>query len=323
MKKFGYVFCLLLILAGNIACTEKEPTNNPDGGVTPSGALALTTSATSVAFGGTAQMTATGGTAPYRYFIHSGSGYVQPNTGGFTAAYVVGATTVGVQDQAGTTAFVSLTISSNVTLTAIYAPSVAYSGMNIKIKVGGGVEPYSFIKLSGAGTLNGNTYTSNAIETAQIKISDNAGNSTILSIYISQQPSSGCGQLVTLHRFATFGDHLITANYQEGASKPSYQYEGQTFNVCATNQTGYTLELRRCRIVKTGKHFVTTASNCDGQIMEGVLGYISPTSNLGNQVIYRYRNYITQEYLSTNPVEGNALPGGWNVDILQGYAPLN
>jgi len=290
---------------------------------TPSGPapLALTSSSSSVVPGGSIQFTASGGTAPYQYFLGSGGGHVDISSGIYVASLSAGSAQVGVRDAVGTQVFASITISSNSSSGAFsvsYTPNPASVGQVITVIPQGGVPPYYYSLVSGQSSLVGNTYTANQAETVQIQVSDSTSATAVVSIVVSGyvSPANDCSQLTPVYRFSTQGDHLMTISQAEGANNANYQYDGVSFYLCGTATGDYQKPLRRC-IDGSGKHFLSIETNCEGQNSEGILGYLSPVNGTGRTSIYRYRYPSNGDRISSSQTS----MGGWILEGLQGYVP--
>lgn len=119
-------------------------------------------------------------------------------------------------------------------------------------------------------------------------------------------------------------DYLYSTNTDEinsAIAKSGYTLQGPAFSL-SVNQTATTdLAIMRCR--SGSIHFLSTTANCEGQIVEGILGYASSTYSAGMVRLQRYSksggSYLTT--LETNLVEiSAALSSGYHLDGPQGYA---
>lgn len=77
------------------------------------GALTLTPASAAIIPGATDQVTATGGTSPYTYYVVSGTGTIDPGTGVFTAPAMDETDEVAVQDSAGDVQFAIIAVSTS------------------------------------------------------------------------------------------------------------------------------------------------------------------------------------------------------------------
>lgn len=83
-------------------------------------------------------------------------------------------------------------------------------------------------------------------------------------------------EVVYLHQLLRTApiDHMLSRSASEGA--PAYSATGLAFRVLTRAVPGYAA-LYRCRA--GGDHFVSRSANCEGQAIEGVLGYVATTAN--------------------------------------------
>lgn len=113
---------------------------------------------------------------------------------------------------------------------------------------------------------------------------------------------------------AGIGDHLQGLTQGEGA--PAWRAEGTSFQV-STNAEAQTTGLYRCRIKNTSFHFLSNQANCEGQTVEGLLGYVHKTQAAGTKAIYRCRS--GNDHLSTlTPKE--CTNAKFTIEGTQGYA---
>ena len=111
---------------------------------------------------------------------------------------------------------------------------------------------------------------------------------------------------------AAFGDHLQGVVANEGA--PDWTSEGVGFRVYADGAAGRAA-LYRCR-VSDGHHFLSTQADCEGQVVEGPLGYLGTTEGDGLPL---YRCVFAADHLSTlDPTECQT--AGFLVEGPQGFA---
>jgi hypothetical protein len=131
-------------------------------------------------------------------------------------------------------------------------------------------------------------------------------------------PGPGPGPSTTLRDVyrafnPTIGDHLQGLVANEGA--PDWTPEGVGFRIYA-DVAAARAALYRCRVNDTSYHFLSTAGDCEGQTVEGPLGYLSTNASDG---VALYRCVLGGDHLSTlDPSECQA--AGFVVEGQQGFA---
>jgi hypothetical protein len=128
-------------------------------------------------------------------------------------------------------------------------------------------------------------------------------------------PAFSADQL-PVYRFLGNNVHLYTLSYLEGSSA-GYPYEVIAFSVLPTRLDANMLAAYRCREGGSG-HFVSTSANCEGQIMEGTLGWISDIPRDGFVPLYRFFGGV-DHLITTNYSEGAAV--GYRFEGTIGYVP--
>lgn len=136
---------------------------------------------------------------------------------------------------------------------------------------------------------------------------------------------SPAAPIVPVYRKFKAGDHFLTRMAQEA---PGYKLEGVAFYLYdrpfAPNMTA----LYRC--ITRGKsqdHFTSAAANCEGSLVEGVLGYMFTSAEPGLVPIYRIVKVSKapnpdMDHLSTTvPSEGANL--GYKLEGAQGFVLLS
>lgn len=127
--------------------------------------------------GGQLQLNATGGERPYTFTVISGNGtvsqsglYTAPTTvSGFNQTAIVSVRGINPDDL---TVYTTITLQAS-DLSAFFTPTSPRPNTPVVIGVNGGNPPYHFQIISGAGTLNNNTYQAPSFaETAQIEVID-------------------------------------------------------------------------------------------------------------------------------------------------------
>ncbi len=131
-------------------------------------------------------------------------------------------------------------------------------------------------------------------------------------------PPAGEAQRLPIHRSynGQIQDHLQTLTQGEGA--PAWQYEGVSFLTLSAQVAG-TVPLYRCRINNTSQHFISNAANCEGQTVEGGLGFVYAGEAAGTVGIYRCASPNGRDHLTTiTPQE--CTNAGYRVEGRQGFA---
>lgn len=122
--------------------------------VIPAGALLISPTSITLNVNGTVTFSATGGTAPYEFTIHSGTGIVGLTTGAYTAPAAPGTDIVRLTDDDGSTSDAVVSVVSSGPL-AINPSSVVMEQYDIYFFYpDGGTPPYIFSVTSGSGIIN-------------------------------------------------------------------------------------------------------------------------------------------------------------------------
>lgn len=119
--------------------------------ITVNPALAITPSTATIASTGTQSFSSSGGVSPYTYSINSGPGSINSSTGLYTAASA-GTVVVRVTDSLTNTSDAALTVNGPLTVSPVTAYVVA--GSDLALTPSGGVSPYSFSIVVGAGMID-------------------------------------------------------------------------------------------------------------------------------------------------------------------------
>jgi YD repeat-containing protein len=123
------------------------------------------------------------------------------------------------------------------------------------------------------------------------------------------------GGLVPIYRFYN-GKHFYTPIFSEGINA-SFTSEGLAFKTYSSSASGMHA-LYRC-YAGSGDHFVSTASNCEGQTVISSLGYVFDSAGTGRTALYRFYGSIGEHLITTNYAEGVA--GGYTYEFVLGYVP--
>lgn len=155
--------------------------------VTINAALSLNSagSISTISASDTLSFSGTGGVSPYMYSIFSGPGSINSSTGLYTAVSA-GSVTVRVTDSLSNTSDFSLTVNGPLAVSPASAYLVVDS--DLSLTPSGGVAPYSFSIVSGAGTIDSAAGVYTAASTtgsATLRTTDAMGNTanTTVTIY--------------------------------------------------------------------------------------------------------------------------------------------
>ena len=155
---------LLTVVLTTTGCQLSTPaanrnTSSEDGSgiISSSGNLSINPTSQLVVGGSTLQFATSGGSGSYSYYISSGLGSIDQNTGVFTAPSTNGTTIVTVRDSNGLTASATLTVTGGLSVT--FTPANPVPGSVITLTMSGGVAVYYPHIVSGGGTITGYTYT--------------------------------------------------------------------------------------------------------------------------------------------------------------------
>jgi len=139
---------------------------------------------------------------------------------------------------------------------------------------------------------------------------DRADNRTIVTT------TDRAGGIQPIYRFNN-GKHFYTLGFSEGVNA-GFASEGISFRAYASSASGL-YPLYRC-YVGAGDHFVSGASNCEGQTVIGLLGYVYNSAGSGRIALYRYYSSAVGDHLiTTNSAEAVAL--GYTYEGVLGYVP--
>jgi hypothetical protein len=122
------------------------------------------------------------------------------------------------------------------------------------------------------------------------------------------------------------GEHFYTATLGEGTTSGFTQEAADYFRLASTPAPGLA-PLHRC-LMNYGKHFYTTAANCEGVspgTEEGTLGYLSTTPQCGAVALYRSYNPQSNDHFYTVDATENAHAtqgGGYKDEGVIGYVWL-
>jgi hypothetical protein len=188
--------------------------NTADAVVTINAALAISPTAKSLAVNNTFSFTATGGVAPYAYDLAAGTGTIHATSGLYTAPAAAGTATVRVTDSLGNIATAAVTVNAALAI----SPSVPAlgAGNSTAFSASGGVSPYTYAVVSGAGSIHATTgvFTAGgAAGSVTVRVNDSLGNTSDASVTVNATLSiSPSTQVLAVGNTVTFaGSGGVTA----------------------------------------------------------------------------------------------------------------
>jgi len=139
-------------------------------------------------------------------------------------------------------------------------------------------------------------------------------------LYLKFNPTAApLSSLVPIYRFynAANKDHFFTTNLEEGLGA-GYSPEGVGFYTLPSAATN-TRPLFRCRTTN-GKHFISTAQNCENQMGEGQYGFVYISQEPGTLPLYRYYDVQIGDHLETTS-PGEITGTAYKLESILGYTP--
>jgi hypothetical protein len=139
-------------------------------------------------------------------------------------------------------------------------------------------------------------------------------------------PPPPTAKAAPIYRAYNGEDHL--QGLQQGEGAPAWKSEGISFHVLKTAPAAASYQLYRCRLTNDNNrfHFLSNDAHCEGQTVDGLLGYVYAAQAANTKPIYRCRKGTGgigipafHDHLSTlTPDE--CRKGGYQVEGTQGYA---
>lgn len=123
------------------------------------------------------------------------------------------------------------------------------------------------------------------------------------------------------------GDHLFSANPQEGPAAHYIPENNGHFLVLGNMDLGFSIPLMRCTTpglipqIPT-RHFLSRDPYCEGQGIEGLLGYMSmgPQTMINSTPLFRFFNPQTGDHFVT--IYNRPYPGYINEGVLGYVIPI-
>ncbi len=147
--------------------------------VTVNAALSISPTSKTLAVNNNFTFTATGGVTPYTYSIVSGGGSINASNGSYTAPATAGAVTIRVTDNLGNISNSTVTVNAALAISPTTGAGTIISVVDTQsFSASGGVSPYSYSIVTGAGSINSSTglYTASASGTITVRATDSLGN---------------------------------------------------------------------------------------------------------------------------------------------------
>lgn len=173
---WGTIVCAALAACGGGSGGGSEPLASP---------LTISPSSATVNAGASQAFSATGGFAPYRFSIPTGSGSINADTGQYTAPNIASTVVVRVTDSRGSTADSTVTVRAP--LSVIPATPIIGVGTQQQLQASGGQSPYTYSVTAGQGTIDatGTFFAPGQPGTSTIRIADAAGASLLVNVTIN------------------------------------------------------------------------------------------------------------------------------------------
>jgi hypothetical protein len=328
-KNFGLRCLFILVALTCAACSGASPQSSTNSPTTTSSlssdssGLALSTTNASVDVLGSFPFSATGGVAPYRFYMVSGGGSINLSSGIYVAPVATGSAQIAVEDASGNDAYADIKIMGLALGLTITPASISVAeGSTYTFTVSGGSGLYTFSVASGIGSVNSTTgvYTAPlSAGTASIEVADTEGNTVNAAITVFN-PSTGVPTSAPLYREidSSLGLHMSTLNSGEDA--PGYVEQEILLYVYGSQTSSTIVPLYRCGLGNA--HFTTTDVTCEGvptASLEIQMGWIDSVQQAGEVPLYRlHSGGDSMDSLSSTEGTQN----GYVLDGITGYAPV-
>ena len=123
-----------------------------------------------------------------------------------------------------------------------------------------------------------------------------------------------------MHRAAGNGGHFYTTDLGEAGSG-GHMVEAANYYRLYTGAQPGTRAFYRCR-KSSGLRFYTRSSDCEGQVVEGILGYIGTDAECGATALYRlYSGSSGDHFYTTSAAERDSAvaSSGYVYESVAGY----
>jgi YD repeat-containing protein len=149
--------------------------------------------------------------------------------------------------------------------------------------------------------------------TTSIYAYDSAGNRQWMGV------NTGTSTKIPVFRFHGGSQHFYTTSYIEG-QRAGLVSDGAQFNLSPTGGSGL-VALYRCYASANNDHFLSGQSDCEGQGVEGIIGYAYLAAGPNLVALYRFNKASIYDHLITvNYQEG--IGNGYSYEGILGYVPI-
>lgn len=285
--------------------------------------LQIAPSAKTIGLGESLQLAVTGGTKPYRFSLSSGGGSIDPNTGVYVGASIDSDAVINVEDVTGKIgqAVIKVSVNSSSTMTLAYSPTGAVKiNSQLTLTAAGGVAPYTYFMYSGVGSISGNVFYATSFGTAVIAVRDSAQKISTFTINVGSDVTIVTAPIYLLYN-SSAKQYLYSKTTTEGTgSGYVLQSSSPTFKVLNGSYLA-SAALNRCYVTSNGGRYLTTATTCGSNTLEGSLGYVWTYSASNSVPLYNCFKSSTGTYLVSTDT-ATCINNGFNVQSTIGWAPL-
>jgi hypothetical protein len=290
-------------------CGSKKKVNPSTNGANSS-ALSVSPSSATVAYNQSITLQAAGGTAPYTYYLVSGYtlGSINSTTGVFNAGGTAGSVQIQIMDANNSVVTADIQVAStssssnSATATSVFSIYPISSSLTINgslaFNASGGTPPYTYMVSAGGGSFSSNIYYAPAYATtAQITIRDSANTSLVATLIIAGTTTTSTAPIaVNLTSVSVYrsydqntGDFFYSKSLTEGRDA-GYSYQGIGFKILTASTNPGTVPLYRCVMANVFPfhHFLSPNTTCEGNLVEGPLGYMYTSQQTNFVPLYRF-----------------------------------
>jgi len=253
-----------------------------------------------------------GGTAPYEFSLDQNFGSINEN-GVYSAPSTAGNCQINIVDAKGNMGNATVTVNAGTTFSVSPLTISMKTGTTQQFKGVNGKPPYTYT-VSGGGTITAEgTFTAPATKgTATVTVTDSTGAKVNAVATITADDGGGGGGVSTapLYRYIRETplqpqiDYFMTfSSAPPSGYKPSPT--GSRFRIITASNIPDTIMLYSCVSKSTGKHYITTTTNCgsSGKLVE-IYGYVYAISKPNTAPVIRLHNpNVDRYYVAMDPAE--------------------